>query len=195
MTQSAELARKNRKVMTACVASVVGMIGLSFAAVPLYDLFCRVTGFGGTPQVGLAADTVLDREITIRFDASTNSALDWRFQPVQREVVLKVGETGMGFYRAESVSGLETRGTATFNVTPLKAGAYFTKIECFCFTDQVLRPGESVDMPVTFFVDPEIVDDENLDDVKTITLSYTFFPLEDDGDGEDQTAALGDAVK
>jgi cytochrome c oxidase assembly protein subunit 11 len=169
-------------------------VGMSFAAVPLYDWFCRVTGFGGTPQIGLASETVLDREITVRFDASTNPALDWRFSPAQREVVLRVGETGLGFYRAQSEAGVATKGTSTFNVTPLKAGQYFVKIECFCFTEQLLQPGEAIDMPVTFFVDPAIAEDEHMDDVKTITLSYTFFPLEDDDDGEARTASLDGSV-
>lgn len=173
--------KRNRLVMVSCVGVVAGMTALSFAAVPLYDLFCRVTGYGGTTQVAAeSSDVIIDRTIRVRFDASMNSSLEWRFQPVQREVSMKIGETAVAFYRAENRSESVTTGTATFNVTPLKVGKYFNKIECFCFTEQQLEPGQAVDMPVTFFVDPEMINDANLDDVTTITLSYTFFPSEPD---------------
>ena len=186
-----ELARKNKRIMAGCVLAVCFMIGLSFAAVPLYDLFCRVTGFAGTTQVSAEApDEVLDRVITIRFDASTNAALPWVFSPEQRSVDVRVGETAMAFYVAENRSDRRTVGTATFNVTPLKAGQYFTKTQCFCFTEQALEPGQNVDMPVSFYVDPALVDDRNMDNVDTITLSYTFFPME----GEEDVSPAGNTA-
>jgi len=155
----------------------VGMVGLSYAAVPLYDLFCRVTGFAGTTQVAEEKSTAISqRAIKIRFDAMA-ADIEWAFQPVQRQIRLQIGENVVAFYRATNQSDRPLTGTATFNVTPLKAGAYFNKVECFCFTEQTLAPGESVDMPVAFFVDPEIEADPNLNDVKTITLSYTFYPV------------------
>lgn len=168
--------RRKRLTLVVLGGVVFGMIGLSFAAVPLYDLFCRVTGFGGTTQTAEQPPTeVGDRVVTVQFNSDVSSDVPWRFKPIQREVSLRVGEVGLAFYRAINESNRTVLGTATFNVTPQKAGVYFTKIDCFCFEEQLLRPGESADLPVTFFVDPEIVDDHNLDDVKTITLSYTFF--------------------
>lgn len=158
---------------------VVGvMLGASFAAVPLYDIFCRVTGFGGTTQVAENANETPDvrPEIaSIRFDASINQDLPWRFAPVKREVKVHIGETGLAYYRATNFSDKPVAGTAVFNVTPLSVGAYFVKIDCFCFTEQVLAPGETVDMPVTFYVDPEILDDPETKDIRDITLSYTFY--------------------
>ena len=151
-------------------------IGLSYAAVPLYRLFCQVTGFGGTTQVAEAAPAAaLERRMTIRFNADVDPALPWSFQPVAREVTVRVGEQALAFYRATNRGSEPVVGTATFNVTPLKAGAYFDKIDCFCFSEQRLGPGESADLPVSFFVDPKLVQDRKLDDVSTITLSYTFF--------------------
>lgn len=158
------------------------MVGLAYASVPLYDLFCRVTGFGGTPGIAAApSGTVIEREMTVRFDASINPALPWRFVPAQPPMRIRVGETTLAFYRAENLAETPTVGTATFNVTPLKAARYFEKIDCFCFTEQRLEAGQSVDMAVSFFVDPAIAEDPNLDEVKTITLSYTFFPKQDAG--------------
>ncbi|MBT5108797.1 MAG: cytochrome c oxidase assembly protein [Rhodospirillaceae bacterium] len=168
--------RRNRRTLFACVGAVCGMVALSFASVPLYQLFCAVTGYGGTTRVAAEKSaSVTTRDMRVRFDASTSQDLPWRFQPVQREVRLKVGENALAFYRARNMSEENITGVATFNVTPQKVGRYFNKIDCFCFSEQTLKPGESVDMPVTFFVDPSISDDPNLDDVKTITLSYTFF--------------------
>lgn len=185
----------NRWIMFSCVGVVAGMTALSFAAVPLYDLFCRVTGYGGTTQVAAEKnDVILDRMVRIRFDASMNSSLDWRFEPVQREISMKIGESAVAFYRAQNLAATETTGTATFNVTPLKAGKYFTKIDCFCFTEQRLEPGQAVDMPVTFYVDPEIANNPNLDDVTTITLSYTFFLAEKD-EADEKTAFVGQSDK
>lgn len=165
-------------VMLAGVAA--GMVGLSFAAVPLYQLFCQVTGFGGTTQRAEVAPTkVLDRVITVRFNADTASSLPWAFKPKQNEVRVRVGEESLAFYRADNTSKLPATGTATFNVTPLKAGQYFVKVECFCFREQRLAPGKGIDMPVSFYIDPAIARDRNLDDVKTITLSYTFYQAKD----------------
>jgi cytochrome c oxidase assembly protein subunit 11 len=170
------LANRNRKTAFITAAVVAGMVGLSFAAVPLYQAFCQVTGWGGTTQRAEAAPTlVLSRDITVRFDASTAQGLPWRFKPEQVSQKLKIGETALAFYEAENLSDHPVRGQATFNVSPAKAGVYFNKIECFCFTEQVLQPGEKVSMPVTYFIDPKLADDPNLDEVETVTLAYTFF--------------------
>ncbi|MGC2857522.1 cytochrome c oxidase assembly protein [Novispirillum sp. DQ9] len=176
----------NARLGLIAAAFAVGMVGLAFAAVPAYQLFCKVTGYGGTPAIGTAgaaAPAVLDRAMTVRFDASINGTLPWRFAPAQGAVTLKVGEQGLAFYQATNTSGEAITGTATFNVTPLKAAKYFTKIDCFCFTEQTLAPGQTVDMPVTFYIDPAIADDPHVAEVGTITLSYTFFRKEGGRDG------------
>ncbi len=171
--------RSNLLVAGACLAFFAGMIGMAYASVPLYKLFCQVTGYGGTTQrVETYADRVLDRTITIRFDANVAGGLPWDFQPAAREMTGRIGETLQATYRAVNHFDVPTYGRATFNVTPEMAGAYFNKVECFCFTDTTLAPGESLDMPVVFYVDPDIVDVPELKDIKTITLSYTFFPIE-----------------
>jgi cytochrome c oxidase assembly protein subunit 11 len=170
----------------------LGMVGMAFAAVPLYSLFCQVTGYGGTSQVAEEAPgAVSGRMITVQFDASIASGMPWKFKPVQREIKVRIGEEQLAFYRAHNPLNRAVMGTATYNVTPHKAGPYFSKIDCFCFTEQVLEPGQSVDMPVSFFVDPDILKDPGLDDVRTITLSYTFFekPIVKDDQGS-QTSAL-----
>jgi cytochrome c oxidase assembly protein subunit 11 len=170
-------ARANRRLGVALIGVVAGMLGLAYASVPLYQLFCQVTGYGGTTQVAETAPAeVGERVFTIRFNADVDPQLPWAFQPVQREMTVKVGESGLALFRAQNLSAGATAGTATFNVTPLKAGQYFNKVQCFCFTQQHLAAGASIDMPVSFFVDPAIDDDPNLQEVKTITLSYTFFP-------------------
>lgn len=173
------------RTLTALVALVVTMGSLSFAAVPFYSWFCRVTGYAGTTGVADAAPDagkVLDRTITIRFDGNVEAGMPWTFVPVQREMTLRIGETGLAVYRATNTANRPVAGTAAFNVVPDQAGAYFDKIECFCFTEQVLQPGETVDMPVSFFVDPAIVDAPEAKFIKHITLSYTFFesPLPED---------------
>jgi cytochrome c oxidase assembly protein subunit 11 len=161
----------------ACAVFVAGMVGMSFAAVPLFALFCQVTGYGGTTQRADAApEATLDRTITIRFDANVGNGLGWSFRPAVREVKVKLGEIGEVAYIAENRTRGVTTGSAVFNVAPGEAGLYFNKIACFCFTEQTLRPGERVEMPVTFFVDPAIAEDADLRGVNTITLSYTFFP-------------------
>ncbi|MAZ02962.1 MAG: cytochrome c oxidase assembly protein [Sneathiella sp.] len=179
---------KSVRLAAILVSVVIGMVGLSYASVPLYDLFCRVTGYGGTTQQAeIAPDVILDREMTIEFDANTSREMPWDFKPVEHKITMKVGESGLAFYEAYNPTDRTIKGTATFNVTPQKVGQYFTKIDCFCFTEQVLKPGERVDMPVTFFVDPEIDNDPNAKEVKVITLSYTFF-VSDDDDGTEVSA-------
>ena len=176
---SAKPANKS-KVVTICLGMTYGMLAMAYAAVPLYELFCQVTGSAGTTQ--RAEDTtgeVLNKTIKVRFDANVSNELDWEFNPEIREVELKISEKSQVSYVAKNVSQFDSFGTATFNVSPGAAGIYFNKIECFCFTEQKLTPGQSVDMPVIFFVDPDIVNDPLLKDATTITLSYTFFPDED----------------
>lgn len=169
----------NGRIAALCLAGAVGMVGVSYAAVPLYELFCQVTGYGGTTQrVEQVSDRILDRTIKVRFDANTSNGLNWQFEPAQRVVELRIGETTQIAYRAANNSANASSGQATFNVTPQAAGAYFNKIDCFCFTETELQPGDSMDMPVVFFVDPAIVDAPETKNIKTITLSYTFFPLE-----------------
>jgi cytochrome c oxidase assembly protein subunit 11 len=172
-----------RKKAIPLVAIGLGMAGLAWASVPLYDIFCRVTGYAGTTQVAnQGSDRVLDRTVTVRFDASTARGMPWEFRPVKTAIRLKLGETALAFYEAYNPTDRVVAGTASYNVSPFSVGGYFTKIDCFCFTEQVLQPGERVTMPVTFFVDPEIVDDAEAAGVTTITLSYTFFETELDSD-------------
>ena len=168
------LDQKSRTVVQlAAVVLVMGSLG--FASVPLYDWFCRVTGFGGTTDVAdNGSDTILDQTVKVRFDASLARDMPWQFTPVEREMELRIGETGLAFYEAYNPTDTPVAGTASFNVAPFEAGGFFTKIDCFCFELQVLEPGERVLMPVTFYVDPEIVDDRDAKFVHSITLSYTF---------------------
>ena len=169
----------NGAVVAMCCSFVIGMGAMAYAAVPLYRLFCQVTGYGGTTQrVEQASDVILDRKIKVRFDANTSQGLPWQFEPVQREIELKIGETVQVMYKARNLSSKPTTGQATFNVTPQAAGAYFNKVQCFCFTETTLQPGEEIEMPVVFFVDPAIVDPVETKDVHTLTLSYTFYPRE-----------------
>lgn len=170
------------KALTAmALASVIlGMVGLTAAAVPLYRLFCQVTGYGGTTQRAEAApERQLDQTIEVRFNADVAQGLPWSFAPVERAVEVRLGEQHLAFYRAHNNADRPMVGSATFNVTPYKAGAYFSKIACFCFEEQTLQAGETVDMPVSFYVDPAILDDPDTRDVRAITLSYTFFALDD----------------
>jgi cytochrome c oxidase assembly protein subunit 11 len=169
----------NGRVAAGLVGVVLTMGALAWAAVPFYSWFCKVTGYAGTPSVRAeAADVVLDEYVTIRFDANTDPRLPWQFKPMQREVKLRIGETGMAFYEAYNPSDTPVAGTAGYNVAPDLAGYYFTKIQCFCFTEQVLKPHERVEMPVVFYVDPEIVKDSDAGRIRTITLSYTFYPTD-----------------
>ncbi|WP_208352338.1 cytochrome c oxidase assembly protein [Pseudaestuariivita rosea] len=167
------------KTLAQTLAVVVFMGGLAWASVPLYDWFCRVTGYGGTTNVSAGnTDEILDQTIKIRFDASTERHMPWEFRPVERQMEIRIGETGLAFYEAYNPTDRPIAGTATYNVTPFAAGSYFSKIECFCFQEQVLQPGERVEMPVTFYVDPDIVNDREGKFVHTITLSYTFYEIE-----------------
>lgn len=154
------------------------MVCLSFAAVPFYSWFCKTTGFGGTTSVATRApDQPLDQVVTVRFDASKDRDMPWTFRPQQREMTLRIGETGLAFYEASNPTNRPVAGQASYNVTPDAAGGYFTKIACFCFTAQILQPGETVQMPVTFYVDPAIVKDRESKYVREITLSYTFHEI------------------
>lgn len=172
------LAEKNRNTAIKAAIFVLVMIGVAFASVPLYRIFCQVTGFGGTPMRADSAPGAVAGEIGVRFDANINPALPWRFEPVQETVRIHPGARTTVLYRSENLVARPTTGRAIFNVSPAKAGQYFSKIECFCFTEQTLRPGEKVDMPVVFYVDPKIRDDESTRDIDEITLSYTFYPVE-----------------
>ena len=180
-TENAPVDRKaNRRVAVICMAFFAGMVGMAYAAVPLYTLFCQVTGYGGTTRrvEQQYAGKVLDRDITIRFDANSKGGA-WDFEPAQRSVTVKIGETAQAHYTATNLTDAPVTGRATFNVVPLVAGSYFNKVECFCFTDQTLQAGETADMPVIFYVDPDIVDAPELKNIKTITLSYTMFPIDE----------------
>lgn len=171
--------RSKRITAVLCFGAFFSMIGVAYAAVPFYAAFCKLTGYGGTTQrVEQYSDKVLDRQITVRFDANT-AGVPWDFAPIERTVSMKIGETVKAEYRAKNLSMLPASGKAQYNVQPEMAGAYFNKVECFCFTDTTLKPGETVDMPVVFYVDPAIVDVPELKDIRTITLSYTFFPTDD----------------
>ncbi len=164
------------KTAVQAVSVVVFMGAMAWASVPLYDLFCRVTGYGGATGVAeQGSDEVLDRMMTVRFDGSLSRDMPWEFKPVQREMEIRIGETGLAFYEAYNPTDRVIAGSASYNVAPFDAGGYFTKIDCFCFTEQVLQPGERVEMPVTFYVDPAIVDDRDAKFVNHITLSYTFY--------------------
>src|SRR5260221_678135 len=168
--------RRNATTVALLGAVVLGMVGLSFASVPLYRLFCQATGFGGTTQRATAAPAeIADAIVTVRFDAETASGLGWEFRPLQSEARVHPGEQREGFFRAVNRGAEAVTGTATFNVTPTKSGIYFDKLQCFCFSEQRLGPGESRDMGVVFFVDPDLLKDPGTRDVRTITLSYTMF--------------------
>ncbi|UXU74025.1 MULTISPECIES: cytochrome c oxidase assembly protein [unclassified Paracoccus (in: a-proteobacteria)] len=167
--------RSNAHTVAMLAGVVLVMGALSWAAVPFYSWFCRVTGFAGTTNVATAApDTVLEETVTVRFDANVDPNLDWTFRPLQREMKLRIGENAIGFYEAVNNSDQPLTGTASYNVAPDAAGYFFNKIECFCFTEQTLAPGERVEMPVSFFVDPELVKDRDAGRIRDITLSYTF---------------------
>lgn len=167
------------KTLAQTVGVVLLMGGLAWASVPFYDWFCRVTGFGGTTAVADAgSEEILDETVKVRFDASLERDMPWQFKPVVREVEIRVGETGLAFYEAHNPTDQPVAGSASFNVYPFEAGGYFTKVDCFCFEEQVLQPGETVQMPVSFFVNPEMLQDRDAKYVRRITLSYTFHQIE-----------------
>ena len=178
MTDQSDLARKNRKTARTITIVVVFMIALSFAFVPLYNMFCRATGFGGTTQVATQApapEDVLARTVTVKFNASTARNMPWHFAPQQREVTVKLGEKVKIIYVARNDSNETITGTALYNVTPEKAGKFFHKIQCFCFDEQTLKPGETKEFPVVFYVDPSLDKNPDMADMDVITLSYSFF--------------------
>ena len=172
------IAQKNRVVAIRMALFALAMLGLAFASVPLYRAFCQVTGFGGPTQKADAAPGAVAGQIGVRFDANIDPALPWKFEPVQETVRIHPGARTTIYYQATNYTARSTTGQAVFNVTPEIAGKYFSKIECFCFTEQTLKPGESVKMPVIFFVDPKLRDDPDTDHIDEITLSYTFYPVE-----------------
>ena len=168
--------KAKKKTAAQMVGVVIFMGALAWASVPFYDWFCRVTGFGGITQVAESgSEIVLSETVKVRFDASLERDMPWEFKPVQREMEIQIGATGLAFYEAYNPTDKPVAGTASYNVTPYEAGGFFSKIDCFCFEEQVLMPGERVQMPVTFFVDPEIVEDRDARYTKVITLSYTFY--------------------
>ncbi|MBL1420998.1 MAG: cytochrome c oxidase assembly protein [Alphaproteobacteria bacterium] len=171
---------KTAKTAVFLALFVALMVGMAYAAVPLYEAFCQVTGFGGTTQrAETGSDVILARTVRVQFDANVADDLPWDFKPVQREVEVKIGESQLIFYNATNFANKDIKGSAIFNVSPASAGAYFNKIECFCFTEQMLNANQTVDMPVEFFIDPDYATDPDLEHVNIITLSYTFYPAED----------------
>ncbi|MCA0201363.1 MAG: cytochrome c oxidase assembly protein [Proteobacteria bacterium] len=198
--QKSDLKRRHTRVAAASLLGAAAMMGGAFALVPYYDAFCRAIGIGGDPQIAAENTTqVIDRPITVRFDANTDPQLPWKFTPSQPSVTTKLGETVTIHYKATNMGTETTTGTATFNVTPDKIGQYFNKIECFCFQEQILAPGQSAELGVTFYVDPALASDEHTEEVKTITLSYTFFrskdgfPVEDSAQSKSVTPASPEA--
>ncbi len=182
MTNSEAISQypNHRKTVIMASAIAMSMLALGFASKPLYDTFCRVTGYGGTTSVAEApSQTVLSREMTVRFDSNVQPNLDWTFKPEQRHITIPVGKNSLAFYTVKNNSTEPLVGTAKYNVMPTKAAPYFAKLQCFCFTEQRIEPGEEVRMPVLFFVDPQLDEKPRLDDVHTITLSYTFYKVED----------------
>lgn len=174
---------KKGLVALSLAALVAGMVGLSFAAVPLYRMFCQATGYGGaTQRADVAPKDILDRMVTVRFDANVNPNLPWSFAPEQRTMQVHIGENALAFFKATNNSDKPVTGTAGFNVAPQAAGRYFTKVQCFCFIQQTLAPGQSIEMPVSFFVDPKFVEDESTENIPEITLSYTFYRSDDPSD-------------
>ena len=179
-----------QKTVAQTVGVVLVMGALAWASVPFYDWFCRVTGFGGAvDRAEQGSDEILDQTITVRFDASKERGMPWEFRPKQREMEIRIGETGLAFYEAYNPTDRAVAGSASYNIAPYEAGGFFYKIQCFCFEEQVLQPGERVEMPVTFYVDPEIVDDRDAKFVHSITLSYTFHEI-DLPESDATTAAL-----
>lgn len=194
MTEAVGHSAKIRKTLFACLGLVAGMTGLAFASAPLYSIFCQLTGFGGTTRVATTAPTesIIDRTIAIRFDTNVSTGLPWTFEAEIPALTLKVGQTATVFYKITNHGAYETVGVAAFNVQPDLSGGYFNKLECFCFTDMRLKPGETVEVPVVFFVDPSVVNERDLNNLDMITLSYTFFESKN---ASQPVAALTDPEK
>lgn len=190
-----ELANRNRRVGLTALLFACAMLGLGYASVPLYRLFCQVTGFGGTTQraseAQASAVSLSGQKVTIRFDANVERTLPWQFRPERTTETIQLGGRRMAIYVARNLSHRPITGTATFNVTPAQAGRYFNKIQCFCFNEQTLAPGQEMRMPVVYFVDPKMLDDPDAKDIQEITLSYTFHPIADDGSKALDRAATG----
>ena len=196
MSNDTDPKRRHSILALSLVGLVAGMVGLSFASVPLYRMFCQVTGYGGTPQrAEKAPGEVLDRTVTIRFDGNVDHTLPWTFAPVQQTMDVKIGDTALAFFKASNNSASPVTGRAIFNVSPELAGRYFTKIECFCFKQQTLAAGQTVEMPVTFYVDPKFVEDEDTKDISEITLSYTFYRSDEPNPPAAASAPEGDGSK
>jgi cytochrome c oxidase assembly protein subunit 11 len=184
---------RNGAVVMVCGAMVLAMAGLSYAAVPLYRLFCQVTGYAGTTQrAEKASDTVLDRVVKVHFDANVSKDLPWQFEPMQSSMEVKVGENSLAFYKATNVSDRPTTGTSVFNVAPDAVGSHFNKVQCFCFVEQTLEPGQSIEMAVSFYVDTEFVNDEETKNLPELTLSYSFYRVENPQKTQDQAAVRSD---
>jgi cytochrome c oxidase assembly protein subunit 11 len=175
--QSDRIARRIRNTGFACLGFALAMVGAAYASVPLYDLFCRLTGFNGTPIVGTEAPgQVHSRRVTVRLDSNVAPGLGWSFKPETSEIEARLGETKTVFFRVRNEGRRPSTGVSTYNVQPGQAAAHFVKLKCFCFEEQTLKPGESMEFPVVFYIDPRMVEDRNLDDLAAITLSYTYFP-------------------
>ena len=176
-----DIEKKNKRIALTVLLVVVGMLALSFAAVPLYDLFCRVTGYGGTTQVSdQVPDTILERRVLVKFTTDVDPALDWSFKPDMNEVSVQLGQMALMSYNVQNFASKSEMGTAVYNVSPPKAGKYFNKTQCFCFGEQTVGAGQKVNMPVVFYVDPKMAEDRSMDDVSVITLSYTYYKSESD---------------
>jgi cytochrome c oxidase assembly protein subunit 11 len=192
--QDPDLARRNRRTATIAGGVVAGMLGLAFASVPLYAIFCAVTGYNGTPMIGGTAPGATDKSITVRFNANTHPGLPWRFAAGQGSESLPLGQEGMAFYTAQNLAQTPVTGIATYNVTPEVAGRYFHKVACFCFDEQTLSAGQQVEMPIAYWVDPKISDDPNTRDIRTITVNYTFFRTLADAERAGALANAGEHV-
>ena len=198
-TRAEALKRRNRRTALGAGAFVCGMVGLAYASVPLYDMFCRATGYGGTVQVGGpaapgAAKDAPAKQVTLRFNANTAPGLPWRFAPGQGPMQVRLGEEGMAFYQAGNSAAVPVTGVATYNVTPAMAGKYFHKTACFCFDEQTLEPGQQVDMPIAFWIDPQMARDPATRDIHTLTISYSFFRSLDDAERRGALANAGPHV-